>query len=79
MTTPLTLPAWMTAAPPAQCPSWCTLPTDHLDLEELHGRVIGWSRSHEAFAAIIPTPHSNARSGNEEVVCVDVTQYESAY
>jgi hypothetical protein len=74
-----TLPAWLATSPPAPCPSWCTLPADHLDLEELHGRVIGWSREHEAFAAIVPTPRSRARSGSEEIVCVDVTQFESAY
>lgn len=79
MTFPNTIPAWLTAAPPAACPSWCTLPADHLDLEELRGRVIGWSRSHEAFSVIVPTPRSNAGSGGREVVCVDVTQFETAY
>jgi hypothetical protein len=79
MTIPHTIPTWLATTPPAPCPSWCTLPADHLDLEELHGRVIGWSRSHEAFAAIVPTPRSSALSGNEQVVCVDVTQFESAY
>jgi len=59
-------------ARPAPCPGWCTLPADHLDVEDA-----GWSRMHEAFSALVPV--SRGTRGDVKDAVVFVGQFESWY
>jgi len=59
-------------ARPAPCPGWCTLPADHLDVEDA-----GWSRMHEAFSALVPV--GRGTRGEVKGAVVFVGQFESWY
>jgi len=59
-------------AKPAPCPGWCTLPADHLDVEDA-----GWSRMHEAFSAMVPV--GRGTRGEVKGAVVFVGQFESWY
>lgn len=69
-TIPTSIPAWMHETMPAPCPSWCTLPADHLDIEG----TVGWSRMHEVFSARVPI--SRGTGGEVRDALVFVGQHE---